>query len=166
MAERIEVYEPEAVKRAKQYVTQLGLQVPADPSVEDRNTELPWNLSESSQADLSQLMTGYSRLKAFARYHHAIASATVRDLAGELKSTVGEDLLVTQGDTVTIRKAQVMASPGIKALNRQLLDAQVLEEMLKSLLDGYDDKYKVVSREISLRDNDSWEGGDDKTDWS
>lgn len=158
-------YEAGAVQTARRKLAMLGLPVPSELGDNERNLVLPWSLSDQSGPELSNLLSGFTRLRGYAKYHAALADANATAAEMELKNETSDQMLTASGgdgDKVTIRRAQVLAMPSVKQLQKKAHHLRTIYRAIQALAEGYDDSYAAVSREISRRD----QSGERDPDWS
>jgi hypothetical protein len=98
-------------------------------------------------------MTWWAGWAATIRY--ALARAETNELAFKeaRRFLVQKGMYERQGkyEKITELKAIVEQTDEVKNHDKELLKAQAMKAMLSALLDGYEKKYTVISREISRR---------------
>lgn len=148
------------LKRADHAVNNGGFPLPNKPTGDPESLPWPNNVGDLTPAELAHHMTWWSGWTASIRY--AVARAETNELAfsesRRLKVQVG--IHRSEGDkkTVTELRASVEQGRDIQDLDARILLAKAEKKMLRALLAGYEEKYTCVSREISRRSREEWEG--------
>lgn len=145
-----------SLEKAEAKMTALGLPRPGKPPDAVEGLDWPENVADLSPEELAHHLTWWSGWSSYARYHLGRAetnySAYSRDFDTEMKTR----LYKSSGDhrTVTDAKAAITQMPDMVNMAKKQQEAEALVLLLKSLLQGYEDKYSTVSREVSRRGQD------------
>lgn len=145
-----------SIDKAEATINRLGLPRPEKPFDDDSVLEWPNNVAELTPEELAEHLTWWGGWKAYARYHVARAEGNFKALTKKM-ALLGKMLLFkSKGDykTITDARAAVAQMPPMVKLAGQEQEAEALVLVLTSLLEGYEDKYNTISREISRREQD------------
>jgi len=146
----------ETTKKAEAEIDRLGLPRPERPAENVGNLEWPSNVGDLESDQLAEHMTWWTGWAVYARYHLARSETNVEALKAEHKIRV-DDYLAKQGSTyktLAEAKAAVGNKPDMTKLQVKIQAADAIKRQVRSLLEGYEAKYAVVSREISRRKAD------------
>ncbi len=135
-------------------VKDLGLPIPSKQTpYEGEIVEWPSSLSELTLEDLSVQMTWWTGWSAYGRYSLSRAETNLASCEEAFTLNMGAYLVATSGDypTVTAAKAAYAQKPDSISLKRQIMKLQAEKKIVGALLQGYDEKKKTVSRELTRR---------------
>lgn len=164
-----------SLEKAEAKISDLGLPLPSKPKLTEEEklegiTDLEWprNIADLSPYDLAEHMSWWSGWGGFARYHLARAISNFKAFQEELDIETKKRIYKSSGDykTVTECKAAISQMPDMVKKAIRKTEAEALVEMLKALLEGYEGKYTVTSREISRRGMDYDENKERKENWN
>jgi hypothetical protein len=144
----------QTLQKARAYVEELGLPIPSRPIA--GILEWPENVADLESTELAYHLTSWSGWASYARYQLAIAETNYAAFSTELAVTEQVRLFKSKGDykTVTEHKASVGQSKDIQEIKAKVLVTEAEKKMIKALLEGYENKYSTISREISRRSAD------------
>jgi ribosomal protein L35 len=142
------------LKKARTYVEELGLPLPGRPGAEV--LEWPENVADLESTELAFHLTSWAGWSGYARFQLAVAETNYAAFSAEHDVTEQVRLFKSKGDykTVTEHKASVNQAPDMRELRAKMLVAEAEKKMIKALLEGYENKYATISREISRRTAD------------
>ena len=152
-------YKSKAVKTGYGIINNLGLPLPAAPSVEAKDWQLPQSLNDIRDEDLSRHLAIWTNLWAYADFHEAEIRSNVEALKASVKDRMYAGLLAVpkaKDVTLTDRKAEAAMSPQIRKLEVRLVHMEAAHRMIAALKNGYEQKYKAISREIARREQCDW----------
>lgn len=143
----------ETTKKAEAEIDRLGLPRPDRPAENVGDLDWPGNIGDLESEQLAEHMTWWTGWAVYARYHLARAETNSEALKAEYKVRYNETLSVVEATykTVAAAKSAVEKLPDMVRLSAKIQAADAIKRQVKSLLEGYEAKYAVVSREISRR---------------
>lgn len=147
------------VLAADDAIKEMGFPIPVKPLGMPQDLIWPKNVADLSSNDLARHMTWWSGWSASARYALARAETNEEAYSEARRLKVQQGIFKSEGDyaSVTELKAAVEQGKDVQELDAKLLKARAMKKMLKALLTGYEEKYAVVSREISRRTREEYE---------
>jgi len=148
--------EMETTKRAELAIDKLGLPRPKRPAEAVSSLDWPNNVGDLSSDQLAEHMTWWTGWSGYARYHLARSETNSEALKAEYKMRFNEALTKYGASykSVTEAKSYVENMPDLLRVKVKIEEADAIKRQVKALLEGYDAKYTVVSREISRRKAD------------
>lgn len=149
-----DVKDSETLKRAERRIKNLGIPLPEKPTEDEDNPVVwPGNVGDLEFDELSHHMTWWSGWAAFTAYQLARAKTNLEAFQEDHERKKSEYIFKSADDygTVTEMKSAVDRRPDMQERKARILEAQAMVTMLKSVLQGYEQKYATVSREIAIR---------------
>lgn len=145
-----------AVERAAEVIDSLGLPLPNRPAEDASSLEWPSNVADLGPEELAKHMSWWSGWSAYARYHLAWSDTNATAAKEQFLYLENDRIHKSEGDykSVTELKAAVSRMPEIREAKANFLVVDSVRKMVKSLLEGYEQKYSTISREISRRGMD------------
>lgn len=142
-----------SLAKAEAKINDLGLPRPEKPKDRKDSPEWPDNVADLSPDQLAEHMTWWSGWSSYARYHLGRAETNLSAFTRELDLEQKTRLYKSKGDygTVTEAKASIAQMPDMIKLAQREQEAEALVTSVKALLKGYEEKYAVISREVSRR---------------
>ncbi len=137
--------------KATNRVVELGVPLPKDPDPEE--VSWPRNVGDLTSDDLAHHLSWWSGWASYIRYHLARAETNAAAFSEEYSVMKQELIVKSDGDyrTVTEMKASIEQLPVMTDCKAKVLEANAMKRMLSALLEGYEQKYNTISREISRR---------------
>lgn len=140
----------------KWLVEELGLPLPKKPvhEPEGEAPEWPRNIADLTPDDLAHHMTWWSGYETFAKYQLARIATTLASIEDSASLKFDKFMFKSQGDypTVTAAKAAFRQKPENVSVQEEILGLQAQVKMLSALVEGYEKKFAVISREVSRRE--------------
>lgn len=142
-----------SLKKAEAKIDALGLPLPEKPESGEDDPKWPRNIADLSPDELAYHLTWWSGWSSYARHHLARAQTDFAAFKRDLKLETDTRVFKSVGDykTVTECKASIAQRPDMIRMAIREQEAEAMVTMMKSLLEGYEDKYATTSREISRR---------------
>jgi hypothetical protein len=151
------VEESRSLMHAEAKIETLGLPRPKKPKLEEGDSvKWPSNIADLSTDQLAQHLTWWSGWSGYARYYLAKAETNYENFVAAYNLEISKGLYCSKGEysTLTEIKASIEQRPEMIKRKKVIQRHKAQVTMLKSLLQGYEDKYATASREISRRDHD------------
>lgn len=125
--------------------------------IQKPNTEMPTtntNFSELNNMELSRLATNYSQWREYAEDLHTDSLAAYTMLQEEYSFELAKRTKQASGKP-TDKKIEAEADPRLRELGKLLLEAGLYRDMLGEKIKSFENCLSIISREISLRKNNS-----------
>lgn len=141
-----------SLKAAEEVVSRLKLPLPRRPDMSDQ-ADWPGSLGEIETSELVRLLTWCKGWAAHTRWHLARVEGNLEAAEEEYKSLTMSLTFKSEGDyrTVTELKASVANAPAVAKIRKRVLETKLTAKLVRSLLEGYEDKFEAVSRELTRR---------------
>lgn len=149
-----ETKDSETLKRAERRIHNMGLPLPEKPKEDKENlVEWPGNVGDLEFDELSHQMTWWSGWAAYTAHQLARAKTNLQAFKEDHERKRSEYIYKSSNDydTVTEMKSAVDQRSDMQARKARILEAEAMVTMLKAILQGYEQKYATVSREIAIR---------------
>lgn len=151
MSDDVLEYTSESLEKADSLVARIGLPVPKKPP----GDEIVWpsNAADLSLDEVSEHLTWWKGWAAYCSWHLGRAESNREALEEEYNTEYDSRIFKSAGDydKVTELKASVKQSPDMIRKKKRIVEAKAAVKLLKSLYEGYEGKYAVISRELSRR---------------
>jgi hypothetical protein len=144
----------EYIRDAKGFVKEKGFPMPAKPSTE----VLPWprSVGDLTYEELAEHSTIWSGWAGYTRVLLAVASAN--QVAYESQEGIfrSKEMVKREGDykTVTALKASIEDSDEMRQYHENAVQSRVQKKILRALLETYEKRVEVISRELTRRTKD------------
>lgn len=144
-----------SVQAADAVIAKLGLPLPRKPE-KCGEPEWPQNVSDLTPEELTQHLTWWKGWTAHTRWHLARIEGNFIAAEEMYRKLTSELTYKSEGDygTVTALKASVANAPEVLKARKKVLEAKVTVGLVRALLDGYEDKFIAISRELTRRGKD------------
>jgi len=144
-------------ERAEATMKKLGLSLPKKFEQDPESLEWPINISELNENQLAHHLSWWSGWIAYINPEIARAETNATAFRVKQEKLVAMEMSKRKGDfnKVTELKAAVSELQHIQELDIVILEADAIKKLLQSLLAGYENRYKTVSREITRRENEN-----------
>lgn len=132
-------------------VGSLGMPYPSRPQ---EMPEMPADLSTITSEELSRLMGQFSALIAYAQVKVAEADTFMAAKKSKYEIARASTYLALKADermTEKQREYSLEVNKDLMPLKREYVQAEQVYELTKALLSGYQQKYAVLSRELTRR---------------
>jgi hypothetical protein len=144
----------EYIKGAKAFVKDRGFPMPAKPLTEVP----PWprSVGDLTYEELAEHSTIWSGWAGYTRVLLAVASAN--QIAYESQEGIfrSKEMVKREGDykTVTALKASIEDSDEMRQYRDNAVQSRVQKKLLRALLETYEKRVEVISRELTRRTKD------------
>ena len=152
MSDDYDDYESRSLRKAKEFVANLGLPLPEKP----RGEWIDWpdNVADLQLEELSRHMGWWKAWAGYCAYYLAEEESNKEALDDQYKNEHDRRILGVddkQYKNVTMLKAAVGQLPELVKIKQRASVVRAKVKLMSSLLLGYADKYEVISREVSRR---------------
>ena len=151
MSDDILEYSSNSLEKAEKAVKKLGLPIPEKP--EGVEVKWPNNAADLSLEELAEHMAWWKGWAAHCSWHLGRAEVNREAFEAEYEVEYQSRIFKSTGDydKVTELKASVKQTPDMIRKKQRIIETNAVVKLLRVLYQGYDDKYAVISRELSRR---------------
>ena len=114
---------------------------------------LPFNLTELSSEDLGVELAYWNAMHNYAVEQAVLVRNDLDTQKAKIHSLVDARMSVTEGNTVTDRKAKVKFHPDVILLQENADHLQLVHNLIDGVISNCERNYSTVSREITRRSN-------------